>query len=885
MRRVVCALLCAGAACSDNPVPRQDVAFNRPGDVAVVCFDVTVASDGTTADIPVPLSCCPAASASSAVVETDVDAGVSQDAGQGLDGGGGMDTPDTDTSDTDTPNPCGFAATHALVTQTTRGEIATVEFGEQRPLPVLDSDRSIPGFTFVDAGELPRALVVPPHLPGDETKGPKWVYVASRQRFGTASDDASANEGGVPTSGNLWTIRSIAACRFRTGTSCGPELDIPGGRSVPLPGEPADMVLVNGDTLVVSIPDRGEVVAVALQTDASSAEPFATATPGSVAALPVAADVELPAPEAEVEPYEFICGGDFRERLASPYLQLPAHQRADAGTASRPQRIVVDEDSGSILVADAGQPVLHVLALAPGGTLSVTATVPTGAPLRAFAVTPLVASSLEQRFVEPSTPDPPADGDEADGADDDEDGAEPEPAEDGDILPAGTRGAETLRYLYAIDDSDGSVMAFAFDAAAPSLTPLLIPSSLTWADRIDLRVAGSTRPIARDLAVIVTPSAALPEGTSCTDLADPPATSVLRGVSLAVLSDFGDVHIVDVDDHDAPCRGALACEDPTTLRADRSAFAMRRHAPRLASFALPTVAVAEPNQFACIEANECPEGYTLPELPENEKGRVCVAADPWVFAGGQGGLEYQPVFARFLVGARSPEEGTIAAPQGVDFCVLGGLQGDELVATNATGAQCLDLEEGAETIRLPIESLQGSQLVLGPDAAPVLECAAGEVTAALSTPHYRVRDRLQERPVSPDPIGQCELDPGFDPAFNRRADLSTLEEFDEEALADSETGPCPVSAVVDVRTMRDFFRPVGSQFNGEARNLYTVTGSPTRFRFSISLNSGDIGVKPNRIRFNPVLRELYTVDSAAQGLGRWQIRSTGVERDLTAAYR
>ena len=47
---------------------------------------------------------------------------------------------------------------HALVTQTSTGEVAAVDLGDKR---VLDIRYDIPGYTFVDVGLLPTSIVVP----------------------------------------------------------------------------------------------------------------------------------------------------------------------------------------------------------------------------------------------------------------------------------------------------------------------------------------------------------------------------------------------------------------------------------------------------------------------------------------------------------------------------------------------------------------------------------------------------------------------------------------------------------------------------------------------------------------------------------------------------
>ena len=58
---------------------------------------------------------------------------------------------------------------HALVTQTSTGEVAAVDLGASR---VLDIRQDVPGFTFVDVGLLPTSIVVP-------EKASQYTYVGS----------------------------------------------------------------------------------------------------------------------------------------------------------------------------------------------------------------------------------------------------------------------------------------------------------------------------------------------------------------------------------------------------------------------------------------------------------------------------------------------------------------------------------------------------------------------------------------------------------------------------------------------------------------------------------------------------------------------------------
>ena len=140
-------LLCA---CSNQKTPAAPYAFSRPEHLGFVCLDPLgtaeqdpaafengpVSGDIGIRPLVLPLACCalsPTLSSSNPAL---------------------------------TYSACpkelkkeGVTATlHALVTQSTRGEIAAVDLVANR---VIDNDILVPGFTFVDVGGLPTAVVVP----------------------------------------------------------------------------------------------------------------------------------------------------------------------------------------------------------------------------------------------------------------------------------------------------------------------------------------------------------------------------------------------------------------------------------------------------------------------------------------------------------------------------------------------------------------------------------------------------------------------------------------------------------------------------------------------------------------------------------------------------
>ncbi|HEX5659490.1 MAG TPA: hypothetical protein VFX59_19980, partial [Polyangiales bacterium] len=258
---------------------------------------------------------------------------------------------------------------HALVTQSTRGEVAAVDLVANR---VLDSDRQVPGFTFLDTGGLPSAIVVPPtQSEQNVVEGPVFFYVAS----------AEQNE-----------IRAIPTCRFRSGSStCGPDRDAANADAayadrlrVTLPGSPADMILgPDQKELWVTLPavqgvdgvTRGLLARIALPPEGDKVNAFAldpaTRLPPPVSeslyGVPAVSDVPMGEPVAEATEYRTSCG--LGVSYAAANFTLPTAPRADVKAAAEPQRMRFDKDSGLLFVSDRASPGVHVFRPGPEGSL------------------------------------------------------------------------------------------------------------------------------------------------------------------------------------------------------------------------------------------------------------------------------------------------------------------------------------------------------------------------------------------------------------------------------------------------------------------------------------------------------------------------------------
>jgi hypothetical protein len=632
LRGLAAILVAASAGCSNAQRLPAPFMFNNPGDVELVCFDNSedANSGNEQKNVVLPWACC---------VSDDVDG----------------------------CPPAESSVRHALVTQTARGEVAAIDLENSK---VLDSERRVPGYTFVDVGGLPTAIVVPRTLPHSrDASGPVWTYVAGRE----------AN-----------SIRAIATCRFHQGKACGPELEIETAEAslraqteLPLPEAPHDMLLdPSGNALWVSLPKLGRIARVEL--GASALQPFAVAEGETAPRAPsyfVAAsgllDVTPPEPVAESNEYQAVCGLDYEFEPSTPTLPI-APRAVSSGQAAPTRMRLLPPDPGLpeakplLLVADVGQMVLHAFAivdtedpeLGPRTDLEQRAVLPMGAPLRDFAVTPavpaqapkvdLLASQTQLAYAQP--------------------------------LPS-----DNKRYLYGIDARDGSVMVFDLTLAGdlPSIVPLIAPTpardeinvqrnardrlffdgnSARALDVVDTRRQNATFcgqfPADAEHANAAKDEAGLKEliAQKKTELrrADPAqrpelqgeldalnasleltqaaTADALRGVFVIVAASDGRISVLDVHDLNLQCRARAAC-DATNLSKQREdsddpALAVRRHAPRLLTAKAAVLLVGSRDDLAVLPPWQPDEDAGVPDpdadmpLPDQDAGPDEDAAVP-----------------------------------------------------------------------------------------------------------------------------------------------------------------------------------------------------------------------------------------------------------------
>lgn len=452
------------AACNANTNISPPRAFNRPARMAFVCFDTTVA------DVPVavPLSQC-------------------QPTNLATNSGTGLQTYPTNRT------------LHALVTQSTRGEVAAVDLSNR---VILDSDVRIPGATFVPVGELPSDIVVP-------AMSPTCAWVASAGRH---------------------TITSIPTPRFR------PEHDRNVAEvvsEVRLPGRPAEMMLSPDErTLWVALPDLGAVARVAIDP--------VTCVAGAPDVIELAVDVPagvMAVPGADVRR---VCVDEIDDNatyIAPAATLLPRGYTAETPEA-RPTALEIDLDvdgdhvgnDAVLLIADGNLPLVHRIDMTTGAELPA---LNVGAPVHDLALTPWVPENgyaegtgtplVTTRFLY---------------------------AIDGDdhTIMAIAYGAPSDPGFGAVLPIDGEF------ATRPDRMPL--PAG---AEALDVITPGYLSASDPRLAT-ANPDDRYVGLCGGDDGRSPvPLTAVLRGVFLATAMIDSTVRISDVYDLDAPCRGPEAC--------------------------------------------------------------------------------------------------------------------------------------------------------------------------------------------------------------------------------------------------------------------------------------------------------------------------------------
>jgi hypothetical protein len=464
---------------------------------------------------------------------------------------------------------------YALVTQTTRGEIAVVDLTAGK---VVDTDRSTPGINFIPVGGWPSDVVTTP----DGTMA--FVSAAEPNKFAIYA---------IPSKRLLGDSQGLA------GDLTPPPPTITSWPSCGLPQSPLSLSLVpRGDgyeLVAVLLPSLGASAKV-VTLDATSllrgagldAGPGPSIAPGSLAPCLVTGALEL----SQSFPSDWQSGPAWDNGL--PWVDggvdltgsLPARApscgadagasgggaASDLGPLDAPRPVASVRDGTTLYVADDARPMIHVIDLSTPGTPRELA------PLLATSVQdPLRRVAVGTLAISPPTRD-------------------------------------YKRFLYAVDQREGSLMVF--DISDPSLSPRVplrrpnaVLNPFQPADRIlfnapvaavsfvrhdwYLTNIGNTPVLTAKTGLLCNPNpnAGAPPATGPSDdalgayyRANYAGVSLdlgplrLRGIFGFVTLSNGQVITLDVDDWDAPCRRP----DPLTAGQQFSSLGIAQPAAVLA---------------------------------------------------------------------------------------------------------------------------------------------------------------------------------------------------------------------------------------------------------------------------------------------------------------
>ena len=439
----------------------------------------------------------------------------------------------------------------ALVTQGARGEIAAVDVSDAR---ALDSDTRVPGFTYQSIGEVPVRVVVP-------DARPELAIVAS---FGSR------------------VVESIPLANLHPDVA-----NETAHAPLVLSEGPTDLVATrvgDRDFVYVILPQAGKVAWAELLADGS----FGPATEVDL--------VPLVSPGVHAE------RGDSFRRLCPvdrPLVDLAGsfvEPTPAAELRAEPSRLRVDGQV--LLVADRNGSGIHRYQIAiADGALGVMIPMATDAPVRDFALTPVVADQV---------------------------GAEP----------------TSSRYLYAIDDRDGSVLVLDYDETSADFGAILTVSDHDPADRVDLSASALRLEVVDNAG----PWCALDDGAFEPASAGP---ARLRGVFVVASLINGQLRVIDVEDRDASCRGgdALCINSPLP---EEVGVAIDRHRPRVGSTitapirlrANPTFRFNRNQERLSADGTRVsglgPELEPIGDCPDAMRNifpGICVVDDPWAARG------------------------------------------------------------------------------------------------------------------------------------------------------------------------------------------------------------------------------------------------------------
>jgi len=669
-----------------------------------------------------------------------------------------------------------------------------------------------------------------------------------------------------------------------------PRADVQG--RLALSGGPTDLVLApEAGVAFVAVPSMGAVIPIPILADRSLGDASGEIVPTVPA--------DLPAPEAgSATDYQFTCAaeGDTVE-LGDPDMSAVRTEVRAAGNGAEPHRLLVVDNVepalDELLIADRQLPLIYRFTIEADGSLTELDPLAPGVPIRDLAVSPFV---------------PP------------------------DIPEVSTSGS--ARYLYAIDDTDQSVLVMDFDPASDEFGSVL-PVSFGQEHSDRLRLAGKATAldvIARDYD---------PEDPEYCDRPDGDEGPLnLRGVFLAVGLANGSMQIIDVVDLDGPCRGNQCTPDGAQADQSDQYVYIQRHRPRVANFVpagvdtlgspillvdgvgrvgdsatgdevidglVPVVAAVDDMGLPIVG---CPAGQTFVfgEL-------ICATADPWALRAERWTATYEDTIPGTTELARFDGVETFTLEGGRDtlcdrgvlgrFNVAGigedepefGYVGDTLVVTTEPTEELRDddtcrtyFEPGAsdtyerEFVEIPVRRAHADFLEVEPRLASEGDRLA--LQNCYDTAEFvGIRLRLEQaflvsgsstgflhRVIAGEPDGFCQIDTAGQPIDP--ADPSTY--LNGRALNGTVVDPDADPPVVEPAPYQNpyiAFTLDAIQVNDEARLEINLTGTPTPFAIPVGARPGRAPVITivQEVVYSPVDERLYVLDSNASSLVQYQV--------------
>lgn len=480
----------------------------------------------------------------------------------------GLPLDDCPSERTDTADNYEIPHLYALVTQPNGADIAVVDLTTEDGA-VLDQDASVPGANFLPVGAIPADIVSTPagmasFVISREVQYEAIYALPSNMIRGQGARLTSWPACALPAPpGQIELLLDPADADGNVRQSCDGDYGPPEGD---LQLDALTVGKVGRYKLLVTLPSEGGFAIIDAQSVLDGApgerEPCVIERWVPLEVAPPT----LPTPPEPPESDACVPVATANDTLAQNYEPLPAG---------------VTVDDKLLYIADRGAPVIHRIDL------------PT--PCEPRELSPLVTSSSEDPLRPVFT----------------------------SRVSVSPLTLDLKRYLYAIDDVDGSIMVYDVSDGATGALPLERPNAGTNPFQPTDRIRFGAPP--RDIIVMQFQNDAVDDDTGSTVpvRCDPDPDSngpgtvyqtssgfdsgagpvTLRGVFSFAVLESGDVVVIDVDDYDAPCRGpsdqhpTRGCEEPLSTGLDTSdefsCNVVAPHQPRSNAYLLHADGVAD----------------------------------------------------------------------------------------------------------------------------------------------------------------------------------------------------------------------------------------------------------------------------------------------------